>query len=233
MNSKMPKTLLNNAQFLHSNKKEHRCYQYVLKHATRNDPRSLCNAVDTFCVEQKQNWMMNLGPEKGTLVDAVIKKRAPKTLLELGTYVGYSSVRFSQFLGDNGKLVTIDVNPETTQLAQLMAEFAGVTCIEHRLGGLSANLDSLKARFPGGFDMVFLDHMKKLYVSDLKLLEKTGLVREGTCVISDNLVYPGCPEMFEYMKGNAHYSTQYIDSTLEYSDIKDTFGVSDCVKSFQ
>ena len=75
--------------------------------------------------------------------------------------------------------------------------------------------------------------MKSLYVSDLNLLEKAGLVRKETRVISDNLVFPGCPELIKYMDGNAHYKTKYFESYVEYTDIKDTFGVSDCIQEFK
>ena len=67
----------------------------------------------------------------------------------------------------------------------------------------------------------------------LNKLEQAGLVRPGTRVIGDNLVFPGCPAYFEYMAANHHYQTKYYDSFLEYTDIKDTYGISDCVKAFK
>ena len=211
---------------------EEKCLEYILKNATKNDPVSLFKTIDNFCKEEK-NWLMNIGPEKGALVDKIIKDKAPKTFLELGTYIGYSAVRFSQFLQEGGTYVTIDVNPSTTEKAKKISEHAGITNIDFRLNGLQGNLENLKKSFPSGFDIVFLDHVKSLYVSDLNILEKAGLVRKGTMIISDNLLIPGCPEMFEYMKDNAHYTTQYYDSVVEYTDIKDTFGVSLCVKGFK
>lgn len=44
-----------------------------------------------------------------------------------------------------------------------------------------------------GFDVVFLDHAKASYLPDLQTLEQLGLVRQGTTVISDNVIYPGAP----------------------------------------
>ena len=213
--------------------KEMKCLEYVLTNATKNNPKSIYETIDKFCVLEKDNWMMNVGPEKGVTIDNLIKEKNALSMLELGTYMGYSAIRFSQFLAPNGKYVTIDVNPTTTNKAKALAEYAGVTNIDFLLGGLGPNLNYLKSQYPGGFDVIFLDHMKSLYIPDLNELEKAGLVRKDTRVIGDNLVYPGCPQFISYMKDNKHYQTKYYDSFLEYSDIKDSFGVSDCVKDFK
>jgi catechol O-methyltransferase len=230
---KMNQVLPKYAKFIgdHSTK-ENRCLEYVLKNAKQNDSVSVYKTIDEFCTKDK-NWMMNVGPDKGVIIDNLIKEKSAKAMLELGTYMGYSAIRFSQLLSENGVFVTVDVNPKTNRLAKVMAEFAGANNIDFLLGGIQGNIENLKKKYPQGFDLIFLDHVKSLYIPDLNILEKAGLVREGTRVISDNLVYPGCPQMFEYMKGNEHYSTKYYDSVLEYTDIKDTFGCHDCVKGFK
>ena len=113
-----------------------RCVEYVLGNAKQGDAQSVCQTIDEFCSKDTSNWMMNLGNDKGALVDEVITQKSPQTILELGTYIGYSSIRFSRLLPEGGRLVTIDVNPVTTEQARTLAQFAGVTCIEYLLGGL-------------------------------------------------------------------------------------------------
>lgn len=44
-----------------------------------------------------------------------------------------------------------------------------------------------------GFDFVFLDHCKDCYLPDLQALEGLGLIRRGTTVMADNVMYPGAP----------------------------------------
>lgn len=219
--------------FCDSQATEAKCLEYVLTNAPKNDPKALYQTIDKFCLQEKNNWMMNIGPEKGVTIDNIIRERQAKSFLELGTYMGYSALRFSQLMHPEGRYVSIDVNPSTTEKAKCFAEHAGVKNIDFLLGGLDGNLEMLKAKYPGGFDMIFLDHVKDLYISDLKKLEQAGLVRVGTRVIGDNLVFPGCPEYFEYMKGNGHYDTKYFESFVEYTEFKDTFGISDCVKAFK
>jgi len=47
-----------------------------------------------------------------------------------------------------------------------------------------------------GFDFVFLDHCKECYLPDLQSLEQLGLIRRGTTVMADNVIYPGAPGEF-------------------------------------
>jgi len=45
----------------------------------------------------------------------------------------------------------------------------------------------------GPFDLIFIDHIKNAYLSDLKLLESNGGVKAQTVVVGDNIIYPGAP----------------------------------------
>lgn len=72
--------------------KEQRCLDYVLQHATAGDIQSAINAIDQYSEAGRSNWLMNVGPEKGAVLDAEVQKVAKKaaagqanTILELGT----------------------------------------------------------------------------------------------------------------------------------------------------
>lgn len=56
---------------------------------------SVIDAIDDFC---EKKWMMNLGSEKGGIVDAYLKGREIKKVLEIGGYCGYSALRFARAL---------------------------------------------------------------------------------------------------------------------------------------
>ena len=178
------------------------CIEYVKENAQEGDPKSICKAIDSFCSQSQENWLMNVGDEKGEEMDLKISEIKPKTALELGTYIGYSAVRFASLLDPNGTYVTIDVNPETTNVAREMTKYAKLNNVEFLLEGLEKQIKYLKEKYPNGFDFVFLDHHKPLYTPDLKLLEENGLVRKGTRVIGDNLYIPGNPVYIEYIKNN-------------------------------
>lgn len=62
------------------------------EHATRGDPQSVLDAIEEF---RSISPMMNVGPQKGAIVDAEIRKKQPLVMAELGGYAGYSAVRFA------------------------------------------------------------------------------------------------------------------------------------------
>ena len=75
-------------------------------------------------------------------------------------------------------------------------------------------------------DFVFIDHWKNVYLRDLQLLETHGLLRKGTVIVADNIIYPGVPEYLQYVTTSEKYQTETFDSTLEYSDKKDAVAKS-------
>lgn len=88
-----------------------------------------------------------------------------------------------------------------------MGKYAGLYGkIEYWLGELEKNVDRLKRKY-GKVDFVFLDHWKDLYVSDLKLLESKDLLKKGSCILADNVLYPGAPEYREYVGFSPKYMT--------------------------
>lgn len=96
--------------------------------------------------------------------------------------------------------------------------------------------------------MLFIDHHKKLYKSDLQLVEKAGLLRtvrspraiyssggracvhdialQGSVVVADNVITPGVPDYLEYVRSHPNFTSVLHESKLEYSDEKDGVEVS-------
>ena len=69
--------------------------------------------------------MMNLGDDKGKIAKAAIAKFKPKTILELGTFCGYSSLVFA--FASKGKVHTFDPNQATSSIAQKVHQHAGLS----------------------------------------------------------------------------------------------------------
>lgn len=67
------------------------CLVYVKEHAQHGDPASVITAMEEF---SKTTHMVNVGPLKGAIVDAEIRKKKPLIMAELGGFAGYSAVRF-------------------------------------------------------------------------------------------------------------------------------------------
>src|ERR687891_104904 len=69
---------------------------YVATNARRGDPDDVIRVIDDFCLNR--SVMINVGDEKGEILDRAVRRAAPRLLLELGTYCGYSALRMARVM---------------------------------------------------------------------------------------------------------------------------------------
>jgi caffeoyl-CoA O-methyltransferase len=129
---------------------------------------------------------MMVGPLEGQLLGWLVWLSGARTVLEIGTFTGYSSISMALNLPDDSRIVTLDVNEETTAIARRYAEEAGVADrIEYRVGPA---LDVL-AELDGPFDLVFIDADKENYVDYYEdVLPKLS---ERGFIVADNVLWSG------------------------------------------
>jgi caffeoyl-CoA O-methyltransferase len=129
---------------------------------------------------------MMVGRVEGKLLEFLVRSTGARRVLELGTFTGYSSISMARGLSGTGKVISIDVNPETTAIARRYADEAGVADrIDYRLGPALDALPSLD----GAFDLIFIDADKGNYVNYYEaLLPK--LAANGL-LIADNTLWSG------------------------------------------
>nr|XP_020448917.1 catechol O-methyltransferase-like [Monopterus albus]XP_020448919.1 catechol O-methyltransferase-like [Monopterus albus]XP_020448920.1 catechol O-methyltransferase-like [Monopterus albus]XP_020448921.1 catechol O-methyltransferase-like [Monopterus albus]XP_020448922.1 catechol O-methyltransferase-like [Monopterus albus]XP_020448923.1 catechol O-methyltransferase-like [Monopterus albus] len=193
----------------------------VQKNATRGDPRSVIRAIDQFCSQKE--WAMNVGNEKGCILDSVVSEVNPATVLELGTYCGYSTVRIASLLPPYAKFITLEFNPDFAAVARQVIAWAGLEDKVQLVEGASSDwIPKIKEQFGiKTFDLVFLDHWKEHYLSDTKLMEECGLLRKGSVLLADNVICPGAPDYVEYVRSSPRYKSHYFRSHLEYTKAED------------
>ena len=186
--------------------------------ATPGDPASVLAALDRFAREDR--FLMNVGPEKGLLLVEELGKIGPNArVLELGSFVGYSAILMAQQLSDAGRIVSIDVSPESTEVSRAMASLAGVEKrIEFLTGSANERLDTLE----GPFDLVFLDHWKDLYLPDTAKILARGLLKDGGVIIADNLgpMFGENPYL-AWMQARTDFESRYVEGHVEYQAIED------------
>ncbi|XP_019636213.1 PREDICTED: catechol O-methyltransferase-like [Branchiostoma belcheri] len=194
--------------------KERRVLQYVLQTASRGDPDSVLAAVDKYGREKE--WNMSVGDEKGAILDRFVKERAPQTMLELGTYMGYSAVRMVRLLPQGAKFITVEVNQDNAAVAKEIIAFAGLQDrIIQVLAETAEVIPQLKSKFNvESFDMVFIDHWKDFYLRDIKLLEQNKLLRKGTVVVADNIIFPGAPDYADYVRTCGKYESTFHEGKI-------------------
>ena len=134
---------------------------------------------------------MQISPEQGQFMALLVELTGAQRLLEMGTFTGYSALTCALALPPDGKIVTCDVNPSWTKVAQQAWQEADVAeKIELRLG---PGLETLKALLDEGqansFDMMFIDADKVSYDAYYEL--GLQLVRPGGLILIDNVLWGG------------------------------------------
>src|SRR3954454_10925543 len=107
--------------------------EYAAAHTTR--VAELFERLAAETREKSDAPQMMVGLLEGQFLGALVRSTGAKRILELGTFTGYSSISMALALPGDGRLVTCDVNPETTEIARrYAAEAGGVDCIDYRIG---------------------------------------------------------------------------------------------------
>jgi predicted O-methyltransferase YrrM len=149
-----------------------------------------------------------IGPERGKILDEVIAKHKPSTILEVGTLVGYSAIRMGRHLKKGQKITCVELRDDMARTARANFNRAGLSDrIEVIVGDARKVLPSLK----GSLDMVFLDAIKEDYITYLKSIER--LLHRGSVVIADNVRSHAAEvtDYLEYVRNSGNYKSTYRD----------------------
>lgn len=213
--------------------REDAALEYVLAHARKGDIDSVINAIDEFAY--KHSFLINVGDEKGKLMDAALLKAQPKLAIELGAYVGYSALRMARLLPKGARLISVEFSEANATITRKMIAHAGasdrVTVVTGFIGDGGNTLEKLEKEYgvaPGTVDFMFIDHAKEAYLPDLKTFIAKGWLRKGAVVVADNIKFPGAPDYHAFMKEqegktwrsiehstHAEYQTMIKDIVLE------------------
>lgn len=150
--------------------------------------------------------MMNVGSRKGSIVTKMIAEKKPEIMVELGSYIGYSTVLFAAAVRDNGgkEYISFEREPKFARVASSMVNLAGLNDIVRIVVGPSSG-SLVKEQKSGRLhraDMVFLDHYKPAYVKDLKIMESLGVIQVGSVLAADNVIEPGNPTYLAYVRAS-------------------------------
>lgn len=200
--------------------------EYVTRNARAGDVEDVIRTIDEFCYER--SFMINVGDEKGELLDAALRRANPRLVLELGTYCGYSGLRMARAMPDGARVVSIEFSPANAAIARRIWDHAGVgdelTVVVGTLGDGGKTMDALEAEHgfgEGSVDFAFLDHDKDEYLPDLQRIVERGWLRPGAIVVGDNIKNPGAPEYRAFMKeqeGRTWRTTEH-DTHVEYQTL--------------
>jgi len=142
--------------------------------------------MDADWAKHRDEFLLSVGPATGQLINLLAKESKAKTILEIGTSYGYSTVWLAEAARTNGgKLITRDAIAEKQAHARSQLQKAGLSgVVDFRLGDAR---DSI-AKIDGPLDFILLDLWKDLYIPCFDLFYPK--LSPGALVIADNMTYP-------------------------------------------
>jgi catechol O-methyltransferase len=206
----------------------------VVERARRGDPADAVRVIDEFA--WGESFLINVGDEKGLILDQAVRRASARRILELGTYCGYSALRMA-VAAPEARITSIEFSPDNAFIARRIFEHAGVadriTVVVGTLGDGGKTVRALSEEHgfgEGVIDLVFVDHAKEAYLPDLRRILEQRWLRPGALVVADNVKFPGAPDYRAYMQAEEGktWRTNEHETFAEYQKlIKDLVLVSE------
>eukprot|EP00808_Paulinella_micropora_P013378 g67678.t1 len=179
-----------------------------------NEPPYLAQARFAAAAKMPEAAHMVSGPLQMGLMSMFVKTGGLDRILELGTFVGYATLGFATATGPNGRVVSIENDPNVFKMAQqhvanAPAAVAGKITLLHvsaddGLAALAARTDEAHSKFSElnaaalkaarravPFDLIYLDADKKAYSRYLDFILDHHLLRPGGLILADNTLWKG------------------------------------------
>lgn len=158
--------------------------QYVEQHTT---PESgVLQQLNRETYAKVMMPRMLSGHLQGRFLAMISQMIQPKTILEIGTYTGYSAICLAEGLQQGGTLHTIDINEELETLVREYFEKAGIASqVQYHIGNAMEIIPTIE----GTFDLVFIDADKINYANYFDLV--IDRVAKGGYIMADNVLWSG------------------------------------------
>ena len=155
--------------------------EYADAHTTT--PPAQLEAVDFSTREEFPAWGMMVGRQEGRFLELLVYATQATSVLEIGTFTGYSAIAMAAGLPKGGSIISLEVDPHHAQVARGNIHAAGLESYISVIEGPA--LRSL-AELQGPFDLVFIDADKVTYDAYYEaVLPK--LSRHGLIVVDNTL----------------------------------------------
>ena len=156
----------------------------------------------------RKRYLPIIGPVKGSYLVDTVRNFGVKRVLEVGTCIGYSAILIAGSLPEDGRVITIEIEPYSAEIARKNIQKANLAGkIEVLTGDAAELLPGLKQEF----DMVFLDTAHDELLEYLKLCE--GMLVKGGVIFTDNVKMFAriMRDFLDYVRNSGKYSSRCID----------------------
>ena len=157
---------------------------YVEKHS-QPEPELLAKLNRETWQKQMQPRMLS-GHLQGRVLSILSKLIQPTTILEIGTYTGYSALCLAEGMRENGELHTIDINEE---LFDFQRKYFDESPFGKKIFQHLGNALEIIPKLEKSFDLVFIDADKSNYPNYLDIIFPK--LKKGSVILSDNVLWSG------------------------------------------
>jgi caffeoyl-CoA O-methyltransferase len=158
--------------------------RYIDEHSSPEP--DLAGELSETTREKTERPEMMIGNIQGLILRLLVRAARARRVLEVGTFTGYSALAMAAGLGEDGELITCDIDPEATAIARehwARSPHGGKIRLE-----LGPAIDTI-AKLDGPFDFVFIDADKQSYIRYWEAC--LPLVRTGGMIVADNVLWSG------------------------------------------
>lgn len=159
--------------------------------------------------ETQKEFLPIVGRKKGRFLESLVRRHKPKSILEIGTLVGYSALLMGQNM-KQGEIISLEISPEMADRAMKNISEAGLDdMIRIIVGDALENIPKISRTF----DFVFIDAAKIQYYDYLKLLEKHKQLISPCVIVADNakIFADRIRSYLDYVRNSSRYKSTYYD----------------------
>ncbi|XP_069738993.1 transmembrane O-methyltransferase homolog [Phaenicophaeus curvirostris] len=196
---------------------EERALRFLLQHALPGDPDHVLGTLDRWGLQREH--LPCLGPQKGGIVERLVRARGPRWALQLGAGSGYEAVLLARSLPPGARLLALEPDPRRAEVARAVLRLAGFhpPAVQVLQGRAAALLPGLRARgrLPPA-ELVLLAHGERRFLRLLLLLERQRLLAPGATVLAHHVLFPGAPRLLQYVRSCPRYRCRLHRAALEF-----------------
>lgn len=156
---------------------------------------TMSSAEDALLHElERETYLRVLNPRmisghiQGKLLEMIVRMIRPQRILEIGTFTGYSALSMAAGLTEGGIIDTCEVDDE---LEMMILEYFERSKYADKLRLHIGSALEIAPSLGEVYDLVFIDGDKREYTAYYNMLFDKGLVRSGSWIMADNILWYG------------------------------------------
>jgi len=157
---------------------------YVARHST--PPAGYLDGLERASYRRVINGKMISGKEQGRVLAMLSKVIRPKTILEIGTFTGYSALCLAEGLAEDGQLHTVERNDE---LCAIQDEFWALSPFGNKIVRHVGDALEIVREEKFQADLIFLDADKEIYLPLWNIIKDQ--MKTGAVLLADNVLWHG------------------------------------------